>query len=136
MQTGKFAVYKGKEYSASRDGDKHVELYSDDPADEKNGFKKKHPLFRHYSKRVKISEVSEFYEIEAVCDYMGKTHKIWLSSDGEHFLIFVKDSWYKEFGFTEEYDMTYTNRLLGYKKEFKVSESNVRFVKKDLLISS
>lgn len=127
MRTGKYAVYNGKEYLASLTRDKRqIELYSNDVEDADNGFKK--DPYGGYSKRVRFKEVSEFYEINAEFDYMGKTHRPYFSANGEYFKIFVNDSSYKQYGFTEEYDMTYTNRCIGYQKEFKVSENPVRFI--------
>ena len=125
-KTGRYAIYEGKEYHASLEDDKrHVEIWSKDKEDEDKGFKK-HQYLQVYSKIVELNELSEFYDVEAVCDYMGKTHKIFISADGESFRIYVKESWYKEFGFTEEYDR---GLLLGYFKDFKMSELEVHYIK-------
>lgn len=128
MKTGRFAIYNGKEYRAAYGSDKsHIELYSHDQTDEKSGFKR--DPFGLYSKKVRLKDVAEFYDIKAEFDFMGKTHKANFSADGKTFRIFVNDRSYKQYGFVEEYDMTYTNRCIGYQKEFSVDESPLRFVK-------
>ncbi len=128
MKTGRFAIYNGKEYMASLETDKkYIELCTYDQVDEKNGFKKE--PFGLYSKKVKLIEIDEIYDIKAKFDFMGQTHEANLSADGKTFCIYVNDSSYKQYGFVEDYDMTYTNRFIGYKKEFTVAESPLRFVK-------
>ena len=104
--TGTYAVFNGKKYEAcfvksdrvTFQDEKLVEIYSKEPVEEdgleKYGFGK----YICYKKVVDIEELSEFYNIKEVCDYMGHTFPI-VRKDGDTIRIFTQDPSFETKGF-------------------------------------
>lgn len=129
--TGTYAVFNGKKYEAcfvksdrvTFQDEKLVEIYSKEPVEEdgfeKYGFGK----YLCYKKIVDIEELSEFYNIKEVCDYMGQTFPI-VRKDGDTIRIFTQDPSFETKGFIQD-------GRDGFVKEIQVSDAMIRYVKND-----
>lgn len=125
MRTGYHVLYNGKDYQGELEGEDTLQITTDNEKDVDESFEYD-SLFECYEKYVKIDEVSEYYKIIAMCDYMGETFEP-LGIKEDRVVLYKIDDRYLEKGFIPE-------GRDGYIKKLKTSEVTIRLVKENHLL--
>ena len=122
---GRYAIYEGVEYKASRKKDK-ITLYSKNEDDLRKGFKY-NATHTSLVMVVGVSDVSKYYSKTLVCDYRGNTY----------YVMKEKDDTYTLYSPEKEYSLSELGFIQVSKGEYhldiKKSEArNVRYVEEAL----
>ncbi len=125
IRIGTHVIYKGKDYQGGVDeGTVYIATYNEEDVDDSFQYIK---FSGRYVKDLDIEkDVSAFYEIIEMCDYMGETF-LPMGSTEDIIGLFASDSKYLEKGFVPD-------GRDGYIKEVKRSEVTTRLVKEDRLL--